>query len=91
LTTSNVLSITPAVNAGNVIWMQYSMYAVSKEKSTILALKNTLESILPDLLNRPNDDGILGFYDFDNILEEEDARKATALITVRVELVLNSY
>jgi hypothetical protein len=67
------------------------MYAVSKEKSTILALKNTLESILPDLLNRPNDDGILGFYDFDNILEEEDARKATALITVRVELVLNSY
>jgi hypothetical protein len=67
------------------------MYAVSKEKSTILALKNTLESILPDLLNRPNDDGILGIYDFDNILEEEDARKATALITVRVELVLNSY
>jgi hypothetical protein len=87
-TPSNSISITPAVNAANLLLMQYSMYKISKQPSAIIALQRTLENILPDLLSRPTDDGILGFYDFGNILEEEDAIKAITAVMVRVELVM---
>ncbi len=84
-TLSNSISITPATNAANLLLMQYSMYAVSKQPSAIVALQRTLENILPDLLSRPSDDGVLGFYDFESALEEEDAMKAIKAVVVRVE------
>jgi hypothetical protein len=90
-TPSNSISITPAINAANVLLMQYSMYTVSKQQSAIVALQKTLENILPDLLSRPTDDGILGFYDFESTLVEVDAVKAITAITVCIELVLNFY
>jgi hypothetical protein len=86
-TPSNAISITPTVNAANRLLMQYSMYSMSKQPSAIAALKQTLENILPDLLNRPTDDSILGFYDFDTTLDEADAVKAITAVMVRVELL----
>ncbi|KAF4629933.1 hypothetical protein G7Y89_g8208 [Cudoniella acicularis] len=79
-TASNQLSVTPVVNAANVILMQYSMYKASREPSAILALKKTLEDLLPDLLSKPSDEGILGFYTFESVLEEEDAVKAVTAV-----------
>jgi hypothetical protein len=86
-TPSNSISITKTTNAANLLLMQYSMYSVSKQPSALVALKKTLENILPDLVSRPTDDGILGFYDFGNVLGMEDAVKAIDAVTVRIELV----
>jgi hypothetical protein len=86
-TLSNSISITPATNAANLLLMQYSMYAVSQQPSELAALQRTLENILPDLLSRPSNEGILGFYDFENALGEEDAIKAIEAVMVCVELV----
>ncbi|KAF4624396.1 hypothetical protein G7Y89_g13775 [Cudoniella acicularis] len=56
------------------------MYKASREPSAILALKKTLEDLLPDLLSKPSDEGILGFYTFESVLEEEDAVKAVTAV-----------
>lgn len=87
-TPSNVISITPVENAANRVLMQYSVYELTRKPSTIAALKQTLENMLPDLLNRPTDDGILAFYDFDCDLGEADAKLAVDAVKVSAELVV---
>ncbi|MCJ1435723.1 hypothetical protein MMC27_005098 [Xylographa pallens] len=79
-TASNVISIDRTSNAANVVMMQYCIYAMTKDPSAIVALQKTLEDILPDLLSRPTDEGILGFYSFDEVLKKEDAIKATSTV-----------
>ena len=74
-TPSNPITITPGVNAANVLLMQYSIYATSRDALAIVTLKKTLEDILPDLLKKPSDKGLLGFYEFGSDLEEGDAIK----------------
>ena len=89
LTPSNLITITPIVNAANLLLMQYSVFAVSRQPSAIHALKKTLENILPDLCKKPSDEGILGFYDFDRDLVEEDVVKAVNAIKVHAEAFLD--
>ncbi len=62
--------------------MQFSIYKVSKQPSAVLALKKTLENILPDLCKKPSDEGVLAFYDFENDITGEDVQKAIATIKV---------
>ncbi|PMD17588.1 hypothetical protein NA56DRAFT_648658 [Hyaloscypha hepaticicola] len=38
--------------------------------------KKTLESLMPDILSRPTDEGIVGFYEFEDVLVMEVAGKA---------------
>jgi len=90
-TPSNLITITPTVNAANLLLMQYSVFAVSKQPSAIHALKKTLENILPDLRRKPSDEGILGFYDFESNLAEEDAVKAVNAVKVRSEACVGFY
>ena len=90
-TPSNQLEVTRTVNAANLLLMQYSIFKVSKQPSAILALKKTLENILPDLCKMPSDEGILAFYDFENDLTEEDAQQAIATIKVCIEPGVSFY
>lgn len=89
LTPSNLITITPTVNAANLLLMQYSVFAVSRQPSAIHALKKTLENLLPDLRRKPSDEGVLGFYDFKSDLEEEDAMKTIDAVKVCAKLALD--
>jgi hypothetical protein len=80
--------ISPISNAANVLVMQHSIYAMTKDPSAITALQKTLENILPDLLFRPSDEDILRFHDFDNVFEYGDAEKMIVVLEVRVELII---
>ncbi|RDL39909.1 Uncharacterized protein BP5553_04249 [Venustampulla echinocandica] len=81
-TPSNLISITPIVNAANILMIQYSLYSMSKQPSALAALQTTLENILPDLRSKPDNEGILSFYTFDEDLEQEEAEKAVNAIKV---------
>jgi hypothetical protein len=87
-TPSNSIAITRTANAANLLLMQYSMYSVTKKSSELLALKKTLESLMPDLLSRPTDEGIVAFYEFEDVLLMEDAVKAVDAVQVRIVLVV---
>lgn len=79
---SSIIAIAPITNAANIVLMNYSMYAMTKDPSAIASLKKSLEDILPDLLQKPTDEGVVAFYDFDSILEQEDAEKLVAALEV---------
>jgi hypothetical protein len=49
--------------------------------------KKTLESLMPDILSRLTDEGIVGFYGFEDVLVMEVAVKAVDGVRVRIELV----
>ena len=63
------------------------MYIISKTPSAIATLKYTLENILPDLLTRPTDDGILGFYEFRDSLDKHNTVRAVNSVIVYTQLV----
>jgi hypothetical protein len=84
-TPSNILQITRKANAGNLILMQYSIYLGKKTPEALLALKRTLESVLPDLKSKPADKGILAFHEFGIELAEEDAIDAVNALKVCAE------
>ena len=64
--------------------MQDSISANSPDSSALVALKKTLEDLLPDMLKKPSDDGVLAFYNFESELLEEEARKLVDAIMERI-------
>ncbi|EHL01115.1 hypothetical protein M7I_2804 [Glarea lozoyensis 74030] len=48
---------------------------MTKSMTAVVSLQKTLESRLPDLRNRPDDEGLLAFYDFTEDLTAEDAKR----------------
>ncbi|EPE35498.1 hypothetical protein GLAREA_11197 [Glarea lozoyensis ATCC 20868] len=53
----------------------YSVFKMTKSMTAVVSLQKTLESRLPDLRNRPDDEGLLAFYDFTEDLTAEDAKR----------------
>jgi hypothetical protein len=80
-TVSNPISVTPEMNAANVLLMQYSIYTASQDTSAIVALRKSMEDLLPDLAKKPSDEGLLAFHDFENDLQQEDATKMIDALT----------
>jgi hypothetical protein len=87
LTASNAIAVTREVNAANVLFMQYSVWELTKEPGALNALAQTVKNILPDVAKKPSNEGTLAFYDFESVLEKADAEKLVKEVTVCVSSI----
>ncbi|KAF4301216.1 hypothetical protein GTA08_BOTSDO07290 [Botryosphaeria dothidea] len=74
-TASNALAVTKDTNTANGLLIQYSIWRLSMNDGTLEALQRTVKRAMPDLANKPSNEGTVAFYDFESALEKNDAQK----------------
>jgi hypothetical protein len=74
-TMSNDLATSRTDHEINRLWMQFSLWEVSKHPADLHATIQTAKEILPELAKRPSNAGTVAFYCFSQALEEAEAKE----------------
>jgi hypothetical protein len=81
-TVSNDLAVCRTSHDINQLWMQYSLWEVSKQPAHLYTIIQTAKEVLPDLAKRPSNAGTAAFYCFSQALDEAEAKKMILEIKV---------